>query len=258
MSLSISGYSTLRTRWVLSESEVGELTENLLSIHLSKKLANIPDEEREDYYENNPEARAKHRELTTTEEGEDRYIILDHQGDTVDEDLKSKIEYMVKVCGCRIIILDPLTLALYGRSNEGMDEFMAWLLRFVKRELVSHINIVHVRKSSSGSRANSTGADIHEEDMKGSGSLFQVSMNNILLMRDKENKDPIIRNTTKVVVSKARRTGNTGQAGFWYYDNNTSRMVVGENPEEADFSEDEAVFDNTDISNRVVPEEFDY
>jgi len=222
------------------ESDMGELIENLVSVHLGVKLANMDDEEKIELYKSQ-DFRKAYDELTKLPNGEDRFIILDHQGDVCDEDLKNKIEYMVKATGCRGIILDPLTLALSGKGNEGMDEFMSWLLRFTKREQIIHINVAHVRKSGSGSQANSTGADIHEEDIKGSGSIFQVGMINILLMRDKEHTDPRVRNTTKVVVSKARRTGNTGPAGFWYYDGTKARLEVGSDPE-GDYTDDEQDF----------------
>lgn len=223
------------------ESDMGELMENLISIHLNIKLANMPDDEKLEFYQTEKFKEA-YDELTKLPNGEDRFIILDHQGDVADDDLKDKIEYMVKGCDCKGIILDPLTLALSGQHNEGMDEFMSWLLRFVKREKVIHINVAHVRKSGSGSKANSTGADIHEEDIKGSGSIFQVGMVNILLMRDKENPNALIRNTIKAVVSKARRTGNTGPAGFWFYNSETSRLEEGFDPSDGDYTADEEDF----------------
>lgn len=239
------------------ESDLGELTENLLSLHINKKLAEMPDDEKVKYYNTN-EAKKAHRELTTTEDGHDRFIILDHQGDTIDEELKNKIEYLVKACGCKQIILDPLTLALSGQGNEGTDLFLAWLVRFVKANMVSHINVVHVRKSLSGSKANSTGADIHEEDMRGAGSIFQTSNTNILLMRDKENADPIIRNTTKVMVSKCRRTGNTGPGGWWFYNKETSRIEKGSDPnDESGFDEDNKLFKKTGAYNNDDPSLFD-
>lgn len=235
------------------ESDLGELTENLLSIHIKKKLAEVPDEEKQKFYETE-EAIKAHTELTQNPDGSDRYIILDHQGDAVDDELKAKIEYLVKVCDCRLIILDPLTLALSGQGNDGTDLFLAWLVRFVKREMVSHVNVVHVRKSGSGAKANSTGADIHEEDLKGSSSIFQTSNTNILLMRDKENANPIIRNTTKVMVSKARRTGRTGPAGWWYYNHETARLEKGVDPH-GDYSEDQEVFEQTGAFNNTKPED---
>ena len=219
------------------ESDVGELTENLMSLHTGRKLSNVDDDEKKQIYQTD-DFLNKYKELTTKDGIEDRYYILDHQGAVTDGSLMKKIEYMVKGLGCKIIILDPLTLALSGKQNEGMDEFMSDLLRFVKREQVLCINVCHVRKNQSGAKANSRGAEISEEDAKGSGSIFQVSMNNILLMRDKEHEDPIVRNTTKVVVSKNRRCGNTGSAGYWFYDNYTSRLKKGGDPHNQNVSDD--------------------
>lgn len=218
--------SSYRVGVISLESEIGELTENLMSLHINKKLANMDDDEKLALYDT-PEFIEKHKEAMSLPDGSDRFIILDHQGAITDGKLMDKIEYLVHGLGCKIIILDPLTLAMSGKNNDGMDEFMSDLLRFVKREKVAHINVVHVRKNLAGTKANSTGATISEEDIKGSGSIFQVSMNNILLMRDKTNDDPIVRNTTYVVVSKNRRCGNTGPAGSWYYDNYTSRLKKG-------------------------------
>lgn len=232
------------------ESDVGELTENLMSLHMGRKLSNVDDDEKKDIYQTD-DFLEKYNELTKANDVDDRYYILDHQGAVTDGTLMKKIEYMVKGLGCKIIILDPLTLALSGAQNEGMDEFMSDLLRFVKREKVLFINVCHVRKNQSGAKANSRGAEISEEDAKGSGSIFQVSMNNILLMRDKEHEDPIVRNTTKVVISKNRRCGNTGSAGYWFYDNYTSRLKKGGNPHDQNVSEDMkeleqlGAFDNT-------------
>lgn len=157
--------SDYRVGVISLESDVGELTENLVSLHINKKLANLPDEEKLRLYESE-EFIKKHTELTTID-GNDRYIILDHQGAVTDGKLMDKIEYLVKGLGCKIIILDPLTLAMSGSANEGMDLFMSELLRFVKREKIAHINVVHVRKNQQGSKANSEGASISEEDIKG-------------------------------------------------------------------------------------------
>jgi archaellum biogenesis ATPase FlaH len=233
------------------ESDVGELTENLMSLHLGKKLANIPDEQKLDFYQTE-EAKRAHKELTTLPDGSDRFIIVDHQGEM--HDVQEKMEYLVKVNGCRVTILDPMTLALSGRGLDSTDQFMSWLVSYVKREQVAHVNVVHVRKAQGGNKAGSAGGTIHEEDAKGSGSIFQNSMNNILIMRDKENADPKVRNTTKVVMSKSRRTGNTGPAGFWFYNNETSRMEKGTDPH-ADFHEDEEVFEQLGAA-EVHDEEF--
>jgi archaellum biogenesis ATPase FlaH len=236
------------------ESDTGELIENLLSIHIGKKLSTMNDEEKIDFYQNDEYARQAHWELTHLPDGSDRFLIVEHQGAVVDNGLNEKLEYLVAL-GCKCTIIDPITLGLSGEDNSGVDSFMSWLLRFVKANMISHINVAHIVKKSSGSVANSRGGEISEEMIKGSGSQFQVSMNNILLMRDKVHDDPVVRNTTRVVVSKARRTGVTGSAGFWYYNGDTARLEAGRDPDDEDgYSEDEQLFRDMGAFDNSVPE----
>lgn len=228
------------------EADVGEYTEALLSVHLGRNLAVMDDDEKIRSYAKDPSIMDGYRELTLTENNDDRYYLLDHQGDVADDDLKKKIEYLVRVLGCKIILLDPLTLALSGGKNEDVDEFMSWLLRLVKRENILFVNVCHVRKNQSGQKANSAGGNIHEEDVKGSGSIFQIGMINILAMRDKENEDENVRNTTRIVTSKARRTGQTGPSGFWRYDSESGKVVAVDDPG-MDTSADEEFFDELGV-----------
>lgn len=239
------------------ESDLGELGENLLSIHMGTKLANLYDEEKLALLDDSVKEKF-FTELAVKEDGSDRFTILDHQSSIMDDELKRKIEHLVKVEGCQIIILDPLTLALSGTSNDGMDEFCSWYLRFVKREQISAFNVLHVRKNQSGQKANSRGGEISEEDIKGSGAIFQTSMQVWLFMRDKNSDDPIVRNTTKVVQSKARRTGQTGTAGYWYYNNDTGCFEVGRNPEDMDVDEELELLDKLGANDNTDPAEFKY
>ena len=73
-------------------------------------------------------------------------------------------------------------------------------------------------------------------------------------MRDKENADPEVRNTTRVVLSKSRRTGNTGPAGFWKYNNVTSRLEAGKDPN-GNYEVEEKIFDEVG-ANKVQEEDF--
>lgn len=218
--------SSYRVGIISLESEVGELIENIMSVHLGIKLPNMSDDEKLKLY-NSPEFLEEYNKVMFTPAGDDRFYILDHQGAVDEDELMNKMEYLVHSLDCKITVLDPLQLAMSGKGNDDMDNFMSDLVKFVKKNSLCHINVCHVRKNAGNAKGNSEGGHITEESMKGSGSIFQVSSNNILIMRDKTNEDPIIRNTTKVVLSKARRTGNTGGAGFWYYDKNKGRLIVG-------------------------------
>jgi hypothetical protein len=84
--------------------------------------------------------------------------------------------------------------------------------------------INHVRKSASGAANSSSGDSFTEEEIQGSSTIIKSSGFNILLSRNKYHEDPIIQNTTNVVLSKNRVTGKTGPAGKIYYDNDTHTL----------------------------------
>ena len=63
-----------------------------------------------------------------------------------------------------------------------------------------------------------------EQGVSGSSTIVKSCSNNIMLWRDKEAEDPVVRNTTVVTLAKARTTGQTGPAGEYYYDNKTHTM----------------------------------
>lgn len=212
-------HSPYKVGVVSLESDPGEYGELLLSRHVGQKIALFETVNDKVGFLNSAIAQEGMDELFYTPDGEDRFHVVDHQGSVGEDELKAKCEYLVRGLGCKLIIVDPLTLALSGGANEDIDEFMSWQKKFVDQHQCVFVNVTHVRKNSNNQQANSRGGAISEESIKGSGSIFQVAGANILLMRDKENEDPIVRNTTKIVQSKCRWTGITGPAGNWYYEN---------------------------------------
>jgi RecA-family ATPase len=156
-------------------------------------------------------------------DGTDRfYLIEDRDGGL--ESMKAKIEELIIACGCQLIILDPLQDILDGMTNEEQAVFLKWMKGMLKSHDVTFINVNHVRKSGGGQKANSTGADLFEEDMQGSSSIFKSGACNLLFTRNKEAEDEIERNTTRMKASKIRWTGKTGVAGEYFYDNASHTM----------------------------------
>lgn len=217
-------HSPYKVGIVSLESDPGEYGELLLSRHVEQKIALLETVEDKLSFLGSDRVQDGMQQLFFTEDGDDRFHLLDHQGSVGEDQLKQKCEYLVKGLGCKLIIVDPLTLALTGAGNEEMDEFMSWQKKFVDEHKCVFVNVTHVRKNSSDQKANSKGGTISEESIKGSGSIFQVAGANILLMRDKENEDPQVRNTTRSVMSKCRWTGNTGASGDWYYSNQNHQL----------------------------------
>ena len=57
-------------------------------------------------------------------------------------------------------------------------------------------------------------------------------MINLIFTRNKVHENPIVKNTTKIKMSKCRRHGkNTGIAGYIYYNGETGRLELGRSPE---------------------------
>lgn len=220
------------------EEGIDEYIEGQLSIRMSEQLNEVPDDQRDRkkeweafnelcYYvpeEHRPDDYDPKNRV-------ERIHYIDHQGSCTGEELLEKIDFLINGLDCKIIVVDPVTLAFSGRDTDE-DEMASEIVKRVKRHKVAWINVHHVRKNSSGTKANSEGADLTEEDIKGTGAWFQTGMINLIFTRDKVHENPIIRNTMKGKMSKCRRHGkNTGIFGYVWYDGEDGRLKVGESPE---------------------------
>ena len=202
------------------EASEGEYGVNLSSSYCGFKLNLLETPEEKLEYLDKPENVEKRQELWTAEDGSPRFYLVDAEMET----MKKKIEYLIRGLGCKIIVLDPLQDILDSLDDDEQAKWMKWEKDIVKKEQVTIININHSRKSGQGQKANSRGADLSEEDMHGSSTIFKSGGINIILMRDKEAELEEDRNTTIAKITKARGVGNTGVAGHYYYENNTHRI----------------------------------
>ena len=217
------------------ESDAGEYGTKLLSRHIGRKIDLISDVSEKVEFLKSDYVQSKQEELFY-KDGQDRFMLIDERDGGL-ESLKKQVDNLVIKCDCKVIILDPLQDILDGLSNEDQAMFMKWQKGLVKSHKVTFININHVRKSSGGSQANSTGASIHEEDFAGSSSIFKSAACNLLFTRNKEAECPIERNTTIMKMTKCRWTGRTDpHAGKYFYDNETHTLYdfddyMAQNPE---------------------------
>lgn len=208
---------------VTLEAEAGEYGIKLLSRHVGRKIDLIPTVQEKLDYLNSEYVLAKENELWKNPDGSPRlHLIEDRDGGI--ESLKNLINSLIASCDVRVVVLDPLQDILDGLSNEDQAVFMRWQKGLVKSHGVTFININHIRKSQGGAKANSTGADIYEEDFQGSSSIFKSGACNLLFTRNKEAEDEIERNTTYMKATKIRWTGKTGIVGQYLYENTTHTM----------------------------------
>lgn len=207
---------------VSMELSAGQYGESLLSRHIGRKLALIKDDDQRINFVASDRIREQAMNLFKEDNGNHRFYLLDNRDGSVEE-LQDTIEEMVISCGCKIVVLDPLQDVLDGLSNDEQAVFMKWAKGLIKSHGCTLIFINHIRKSSTPG-GSSQGGNYVEEEIQGSSTIIKSASFNILLSRDKYNEDPIIRNTTKVMLSKNRITGETGPAGEVYYEKETHTL----------------------------------
>lgn len=160
--------------------------------------------------------------------GEDRVMVLDHQGSLSDGSIMDFLEYMC-LSGCKYLFVDHITiLASEGAEglsgNEAIDKIMNDLLRLVKKHNVWVGLISHLRKTDNKGKSFEEGKLPSMDDIRGSGSIKQISHDIIAFARDVGSDKEDIRNTIKTKVLKCRYTGLTGPSGNLSYDFETGRL----------------------------------
>ena len=160
--------------------------------------------------------------------GDDRILVLDHAG-AITDGIISQLEYMAAV-GCKYLFIDHITILVSEGAegltgNEAIDKIMNDLLKVAKTHNVWIGLVSHLRKTSSG-KSFEEGELPSLDDIKGSGSIKQISMDIIAFARDSGNADSTIRNTIQMKVLKCRHTGLTGPAGEAVYDHDTGRIKL--------------------------------
>lgn len=222
------------------ESDCAQYGTKLLSRHLKKKIDLIGDEDSKVKFLNSDEIREKADDLFKFPDGTPRFHLIEERDGSL-ESMKELIMQLIVACECRVIILDPLQDLLDAQPLEAQSAFMSWIKGMMKSHGVTFILVNHLRKNSGGSKANSAGADIHEEDFMGHSSIFKSSACNLLFVRNKEAEHEFERNVTTMKMTKCRWTGRTSPvAGKYYYDNETHTLHdlddwLKENPQELDF-----------------------
>jgi len=208
------------------EESVGDTAEKFIQMKLQRNLQeyDVSLEEQE--------------EASRAVFGNERLVLLDHQGSVGDESLIDKIEYMA-LMGCKYLILDHITIAVSEGAegytgNEAIDKVMSDLLKLTKKHNIWLGVISHLRKVQGGGSTFEQGKLPSMDDIKGSGSIKQISFDIIGFARDMANEDEETRNTINFIVLKSRFAGKTGPAGHAKYNHETTRLTYHD-PQGIDF-----------------------
>jgi len=160
---------------------------------------------------------------------DDRIVLLDHQGSVSDHSIVDQLEYMA-LSGCEELYIDHITILVSeGVENltglEAQDKMMNDLLRLVKRHPKVWIGLIsHLRKVPSGKKSFEQGVLPTLDDIRGSGSIKQVSFDIVAFARDMTAESEKVQNTIKMTVLKSRFTGLTGKVEGAFYNHSTGRL----------------------------------
>lgn len=198
------------------EESPGDTVEKFIQMHLQKNLieVEVPEEEEREAFE--------YLFL------DQRIRVLDHQGSVSDGTLMDKVETLC-LMGCKYLILDHLTIAVSeteaSDANAAVDKVMSDILKCAKKHNVWFGVISHLRKVGQGSQSFEEGKLPSMDDIKGSGSVKQISFQIIAFARNLVADSLTERNTMKIRVLKSRFTGRTGDAGAALYSHDTCRLT---------------------------------
>ena len=204
------------------ELSAGQYANVLLSRHIEQKISLLRQEEQMELLDSDS-VRIQTEELLKTENGQDRFYLLEDRGGTLQQ-AKDQIEKLIIGCDCKVIIIDPLQDLFAGCTFDEEAQFMTWQKVMIKVYKIVFINICHTRKSSDDSNVGSTGAMISEESIQGSSAIYKSASINLLLTRNKLAENTMERNTTKMWLSKNRSTGVTGPCGQLIYNNKNHKL----------------------------------
>ena len=164
--------------------------------------------------------------------GDNKWFIYDHFGSSDIDTLLGKLRYMAVSLGCKVIVLDHISIVVSGLGEAGgeserktIDMLMTKLRQLIEETGIMVLAVVHLKRPDKGKSYNE-GRQVSLTDLRGSGSLEQVSDAVIALERDQQGEEADI---AYIRVLKNRMIGDCGLAGAVKYYPETGRLM----PEDA-------------------------
>jgi twinkle protein len=164
----------------------------------------------------------------------------DHWGSADSDNLINKIRYLAKGCDVSCVVLDHISIIVSdiegGDERRIIDNMMTKFAGLVIELGIALVLVCHVRKSQG--KSFEEGGQIGLDDLRGSGSLKQLSWTVVGLERDQQGKDP---NVATVRILKNRTVGETGVAGKIKYDPETTMLNEYDGTFDDDGDEEEEI-----------------
>ena len=200
------------------EESVSKTAKSIMSLYANKPL-HLPDvpishEELKDAFDNTL--------------GSDRLFFWDNFGSTDIDNVINRIRYFAKAADCKYVFLDHISMVISAQSNgderKSIDELMTKLRMLVQETGICLIAVSHLKRPES--KGHEEGAATSLSQLRGSGSIAQLSDIVIGLVRNAQAEDAIERNTTRVSILKNRFAGLTSpHCASLLYNRETGRML---------------------------------
>jgi len=158
--------------------------------------------------------------------GTDRVYLFDHFGSSDVDNIVNRVRYLAKVARCDYVFVDHISIIVSAQSNgderKAIDEIMTKLRMLVQETGIALIVVSHLKRPDT--KGHEEGAATSLSQLRGSGSIAQLSDMVLGLERNGQADDDQERNTTRVRVLKNRFSGITGKACALLYNHDTGRM----------------------------------
>ena len=200
------------------EESVSKTAKSIMSLYANKPLhlpsTQVSHEELKDAFDNT---------LAT-----DRLFFWDNFGSTDIDNVINRIRYFAKASDCQYVFLDHISMVVSAQSNgderKSIDELMTKLRMLVQETSICLIAVSHLKRPES--KGHEEGAATSLSQLRGSGSIAQLSDIVIGLVRNAQADDVVERNTTRVSILKNRFSGLTSpHCASLLYNRDTGRML---------------------------------
>jgi len=166
------------------------------------------------------------REAYTQTLDDGRVFLFDHFGSMDADNIVSRCRFMIKALGVDVLFVDHISIVVSAQSNgderKAIDEIMTKLRMLVQETNCMMFLVSHLKRPDG--KGHEEGAATSLAQLRGSGSIAQLSDMVIGLERDAQAEDELDRNTTRVRVLKNRFSGETGPVTNLLWDRDTGRM----------------------------------
>lgn len=233
----------LKVGMLMLEENVKRTVKGLMSIACGKRL----------YINRKCVSDDEYRAAWEKTAGSGRYVLYEHFGSLEGDNLMDKIRYMAIGEQCDFIILDHVSIAVSGIEGDNerklIDVLMTTMRSLVEETGVGLIVISHLRRVNDAVSHEEGGATSLSQ-LRGSGAIAQLADTVIGLERNQQAEGRQ-KNLVRVRVLKNRWTGETGIAGYLYYDKDTDHLEAVDKV--SDYLDDEDASDQSYGSDDECP-----